>query len=110
MFGVSIEELLDVFETIGFVEKVDKKGSQFMRFKFTNFINQNSLDEFVEHNVCKYKGKNNHFIRLGHRLYKNETTKALLPKDTATESPPRMKSIARFREEFTKEVGKQKAS
>ena len=25
MFGVSIEELLDVFETIGFVKKVDKR-------------------------------------------------------------------------------------
>ena len=33
LFGVSIEELLDVFETIGFF-KVEKKGSQFMRFKF----------------------------------------------------------------------------
>ena len=30
LFGVSIEELLDVFETIGFVKKVDKKGSQFI--------------------------------------------------------------------------------
>ena len=26
LFGVSIEELLDVFETIGFVKKVEKKG------------------------------------------------------------------------------------
>ena len=31
--------------------------------------------------------------------------KALLPKYTVTESPPRMKSISRFREEFTKKVG-----
>ena len=67
LFGVPIEELLDVFETIGFVKKFKKKGSQFMRFKFTNFINQNSLDEFVENNVCKYKGKNEHYIRLWHR-------------------------------------------
>ena len=29
--------------------------------------------------------------------YKNGTTKALLTKETVTESPPRMKSIARFR-------------
>ena len=36
-----------------------------MRFKFTNFINQNGLDELVDHNVCKYKGKNDNFIRLG---------------------------------------------
>ena len=67
-----------------------------MRFKFTNFINQNGLDEFVEHNVCKYKGKDEHFIQPGHRRYKNGTTKALLPKDTVTESPPRMKIIAMF--------------
>ena len=33
------------------------------------------------------------------------TTKALLPEDTVTESPPRMKIISRFREEFTKKVG-----
>ena len=26
LFGVSIEELLDVFETIGFVKKAEKKG------------------------------------------------------------------------------------
>ena len=95
--GVSIDELLDVFEIIGFFKKVEKKGSQFMRFKFTNFINHNGLDELVEHNVCKYKGKNKHFIRLGHRRYKNGTTKALLPKYTVIESPPRIKSIARFR-------------
>ena len=98
LFGISIDELLDVFEIIGFVKKVKKKGSQFMRFKFTNFINQNGLDKLVEHSVFKYKGKNENFIRLGHRRYKNRTKKALLPKDTVTESPPRMKSIARFRE------------
>ena len=91
-----------MFENIGFVKKVEKKGSQFMRFKFTNFINQNGLDEFVENNVCKYKRKNENFIRLGHRSYKNGTTKALLPKETVTESPPIMKSTARFREEFAK--------
>ena len=39
LFGVSIDELLDVFEIIGFVKKVEKKGSQFMVSKFTNFIN-----------------------------------------------------------------------
>ena len=65
LFGVSIDELLDVFEIIGFVKKVEKKGLQFMRFKFTNFINQNGLDQLVDHNVCKYKGKNENFIRLG---------------------------------------------
>ena len=69
-----------------------------MRFKFTNFINQNGLEELVEHSVFKYKVNNDHFIRLGHRRYNNGTTEALLPKDTVTESPPRMKSIARFRE------------
>ena len=42
---------------------------------------------------------------LGRRRYKNGTTKALLPKDTVTESPQRMKSITRFREEFAKKVG-----
>ena len=62
LFGVSIDELLGVFEVIGFVKKVEKKWSQFMRFKFTNFINQNSLVELVEHSVCKYKGKKEHFI------------------------------------------------
>ena len=51
LFGVSIDELLDVIEIIGFIKKVEKKGSQFMRFKFTNFINQNGLDELVEHSV-----------------------------------------------------------
>ena len=66
LFGVSIEELLDVLKTIGFVKKVEKKGLHFMRFKFTSFINQNGLDESVKHNVCKYKGENEHFIRLGH--------------------------------------------
>ena len=105
LFVVSIDELLDVFEIIGFVKKVEKKGLQLMRFKFTNFINQNGLDELVEHSVFKYKGKNEHFIRLGHRCYKNRTMKALLPKYTVTESPPRMKSISRFREEFAKKVG-----
>ena len=39
MFVVSIDELLDVFEIIGFVKNVDKKGSQSMRFNFTNLIN-----------------------------------------------------------------------
>ena len=77
-----------------------------MRFKFKIFINQNGLDELVELSICKYKGKNKHFIRLGHRRYKNGTTKALLLKDTVTESPPRTKSIAKFREEFAKKVGK----
>ena len=67
LFGVSVDELLDVFEIIGFVEKVEKKGSQFMRFKFPNFINQIGLNDLVEHSVCKYKEKNKHFIRLGHR-------------------------------------------
>ena len=62
LFGVSIDELLDVFEIIGFVKKAEKKGSQFMRFKFTNFINQSGLDKLVEHSVCKYKRKNGHFI------------------------------------------------
>ena len=79
LFGVSIDELLDVFEIIGYVKKFDKKGSQFMRFKFTNFINKNGLGKLVEHSVCKYKGKKENFIRLGHRRYKNGTTKALLP-------------------------------
>ena len=51
LFGVSIDELLDVFEIIRFVKKGEKKGSQLMRFKFTNFINQNGLDELVEHSV-----------------------------------------------------------
>ena len=51
LFCVSIDELLDVFEIIGFVKKVEKKGSQFMRFKFTNFINQNGLDKLLEHIV-----------------------------------------------------------
>ena len=51
--GVSIDELLDVFEIIGFVKKVEKKGSQFMIFKFTNFINQNGLDKLVEHSLWK---------------------------------------------------------
>ena len=51
LFGVSIDELLDVFEIIGFVKKVEKKGLQLMRFKFTNFINQNGLDELVEHSI-----------------------------------------------------------
>ena len=51
LFGVSIDELLNVFEIIGFVKNVEKKGSQFMRFKFTNFINQNGLDELAEHSV-----------------------------------------------------------
>ena len=73
-----------------------------MRFKFTNFINQNCLDKLLEHSVCKYKGNNEHFIRLGHRCCKNGTKKALLLKYTVTESPPRMKSITRFREEFSK--------
>ena len=63
LFGISIDELLDVFEIIGFVKKVEK-GSQFMIFKFTNFINQNGLDELLEHSVCKYKRNNEHFIRL----------------------------------------------
>ena len=31
LFGVSIDELLDMFEILGFVKKVEKKGSQFMR-------------------------------------------------------------------------------
>ena len=105
IFSVSIDKLLNVFEIIGFVKKVDKKGSQFLRFKFTNFINQNGLVKLVEHSVCKYKGKKEHFIQLGHRRYKNRTMKALIPKDTVTESPPRMKSIIRFREEFAKNVG-----
>ena len=105
LFLISIDEVLDVFEIIGFVKKVEKKGSQFMRFKFTKFINQNGLDNLVEYIVCKYKGKNEYSIRLGHRRYNNGTTKALLPKDTVTESPPRMKSIARFREKFAKKVG-----
>ena len=105
LFGVSIDELLDVFEIIGFVKKAENKGKQFMRFKFTNGINQNGLDELVEHSVCKYKGKNEHFILLVHRRYKNGTTKELLPKETVTESPPRMKRIARFREELSKKAG-----
>ena len=53
MFSVSVDKLLNVFEIIVFVKKIKKKGSQFMRFKFTNFINQNGLDELVEHSVCK---------------------------------------------------------
>ena len=77
-----------------------------MRFKFKIFINQSGLDKLVEHSVCKYKGKNGHLIWLGHRRYKNGTSKELLPKYTVTESPPKMKSIARFREEFAKKVGK----
>ena len=55
--GVSIEELLDLFETIGFVKKVEKKGLKFMRFKFTHFIDQNDLYKFMERNVCKHKEK-----------------------------------------------------
>ena len=51
LFGVSIDKLLDVFAIIGFVKKVENKGSQFMRFKFTNFINQNCLDKLVDHSV-----------------------------------------------------------
>ena len=51
LFGVSIYELLDLFEIIGIVKNVEKKGSQFMRFKFKLFINQNGLDELVEHSV-----------------------------------------------------------
>ena len=39
LFVISIDELLDVFEIIGFVKEVEKKGLQFMRFKFANFIN-----------------------------------------------------------------------
>ena len=105
LLRASIDEPLDVFEIVGFVKNLEKTGSQFMRFKFTNFINQNCLDELVENSVCKYKGKNEHFIRIGHRCYSNGTTKALLPKYTVTESPPRMKSIARFREEFAKKLG-----
>ena len=62
LFGVLIDELLDVFEIIGFVKKVKKKGLQFIRFKFTNFINQNGLDELVENIVFKNKGNNEHFI------------------------------------------------
>ena len=104
LFVIYIDEQLDVFEIIGFVKKFEKKGSQFMRFKITNFINQNGLDELVEHSVFTYKGKNEHFIRLGHKRYKNGETKALIPKDTVTDSPPRMKSIARFKEEFAKKV------
>ena len=53
LIGVSIDELLDVFEIIGFFLKVEKKGSQFMIFKFINFINQNVLEELVERSVCK---------------------------------------------------------
>ena len=60
-----------MFEIILFFKKAEKKVSQFMRFKFTNFINQNGLDKLVEKIVCKYKGKNEHFIQLGHRRYKN---------------------------------------
>ena len=41
LFGVSIDELLDVFEIVGFFKTFEEKRSQFMRFKFTNFINQN---------------------------------------------------------------------
>ena len=55
LFSVSIDELVDVFEIIGSVKRVKKKGSQFMRFKFTNFINQNGLYELVEHTFLKYK-------------------------------------------------------
>ena len=32
IFGVSIEELFDVFQTIGFRKKVGEKGLQFMQF------------------------------------------------------------------------------
>ena len=105
LFGVSIEELFDVFQTIGFMKKVGEKGLQFMRFKFTNFINQNGLDEFVEHNLWKFKGKKEHFIRIGHRRYKTGTKKALLPQDTVAETPPRIKGIAGLREEFAKKLG-----
>ena len=51
MFVVSIDELLDVFEIIGFVKNVDKKGSQLMRFNFTNLINLNVIVELLEHSV-----------------------------------------------------------
>ena len=68
-----------------------------MIFKFTNFMNHNVLDEFVEHIFYKYKGEKENFIRLGHRRYKNRTTKALISNDTVTELQPRMKIIARFR-------------
>ena len=44
LFGLSIDELLDVLEIIEFVKKAEKKGSQFMRFKLTSFIYQNGLD------------------------------------------------------------------
>ena len=57
LFGISFEELLDVFEIIGFVKKVEKKGLQFMRFKFTNFINQNVLDDFVGIMFANTKGR-----------------------------------------------------
>ena len=53
----------------------------------------------------KYKGKNENFIRLGHRRCNNGTTEVLLRKDTVTESLPRTKRITRFREELTKKVG-----
>ena len=105
LFGVSIEELFDVFQTIGFMKKVGEKGLQFMRFKFTNFINQNGLDEFVEHNLWKFKGKKEHFIRIGHRRYKTGTKRALLPQDTVAETQPRIKWIAGLREEFAKHLG-----
>ena len=67
----------------------------------SNTSNSSSIDT---PNSCD-KEKKEHFIRLGHTRYKNVTTKALLLKDTVTESPPKMKSITRFREEFTKKVG-----
>ena len=48
-----------------------------MRFKFTNFINQNGLVELVEHSVCKYKGKKDHFIRITHGPRLNEQMKRI---------------------------------
>ena len=62
LFVVPIEELLDVFGIIGFVKKAEKKGSQFTRFKFKIFINQNSLVKLVEHSVCIYKRNKEHLI------------------------------------------------
>ena len=53
----------------------------------------------MEHSVFRYKGKNENFIRLGHRRYKNRITKSLLPKDTVIESPSIMKSITRLIQE-----------
>ena len=106
LFGVSIEELFDVFQTIGFMKKVGGEGLQFMRFKFTNFINQNGLDEFVENNLWKFKGKKEHFIRIGHRWYKTGTKKALLPKDTVTETTPRIKRDRRAQRRICKKVGR----